>query len=1045
MIQQIVKELIVLARLRLCLSGAMLGSRWQFLFTLALCIASASLWAEDIKFAQQIQPILADKCFTCHGPDAAERQAGLRLDIAVNAKRQLESGSVAIVPGSPTDSELVRRILSTDPDEVMPPPDAKDPLTRQEKDWLAAWIQQGAQYEKHWAYQVPQQTDPPEVAGSAWQDNPIDRFVLSAMQSRGLEPSAEANRYTLIRRLTLTLTGLPPTIKEVDAFVAEARPDAYERLVDRLLSESTYGEHMARNWLDVARYADSNGYSLDASREIWAWRDWVINALNNNMPFDQFTIEQIAGDLLPSATDSQIIATGFHRNTMFNEEGGIDPEEFRTKAVKDRVSTTMTAWMGATMMCCECHDHKYDPLSQKEFYQLYAFFNNVPETGGGHTTKPKPFFDLPLTADRQKEIDDLEKNLAAAIEARDDARNRIKESVAHWERDLNAGPDPVIWTILDPLEFTSEVGAELKKLEDLSILSGGPRPEKDAITVVADTDLPKITAVKVELLPDPSLPAGGSGRSDSGEGILSMLSATAAPKSSTTDGQPLSFSAATADYSHLKTKVEGVLDPSQTGWGVGGETGRRHYAILTVAEPSNRKDGTRLRFQLHQDVSEFCCGYLLGRFRLSVTNAPGPFTADGPGVSSAVEPILAKTADRRSEAEIEQLLKYYDSEVNAHLTDAVNVLTVARDDAKNTKHVTMVMKELEEPRDTFIQKGGSFLDPADTVEPAVPAVFHPLHVDGDRQPNRLDLARWLTDPNNPLMARVTVNRLWQHVFGSGLVGTPEEFGTRGELPTHPELLDWLATEFVRSGWDVKGILRLMVTSTTFRQASAATPATLEHDAKNRYYARGPRARLDGETIRDLALAVSGLLNPKIGGRSVFPYQIGSLWKDRGLGVWSTSTGDDLYRRSMYTYWRRAIPHPFFTTFDAPSREFCVVSRSRTNTPLQALATLNSKHCAEAARVFADRILKQGLSTDADRIEFAFRCCVARPPQQRESELLLQLLYDRARYFRQHSDEATKVPSIGEAPVATSGTPEEIAAWTVVANALLNLDETLTRP
>ena len=1010
-------------------------------FALLLFCAPIALQADEVHFIRQIQPILADHCFTCHGPDEAERQADLRLDIPAEAVRELDSGVAAIVPGKPADSELVRRILSTDEFQVMPPADADARLTQQEKDLLVAWIRQGAGYQKHWAYVAPQRPELPTVTNGSWVRTPIDEFILASIEQQELRVSAPADRYTLIRRLSLTLTGLPPTIEEVDAFVTNEDPKAYERLVDRLMKESSYGEHMARQWLDVARYADSNGYHVDTTRHIWAWRDWVISAFNENMPFDQFTVEQLAGDLLPGATDSQIIATGFHRNTMFNEEGGIDPEEFRTKAVKDRVSTTMTAWMGATMMCCECHDHKYDPLTQKEFYQLYAFFNNVPETGGGFTTKPKPFFDLPQTADQQKNIHSLERQLAAATKTRDDAKNCLKESAAKWEREFKAGPDPVVWTVLDPLTLTSSGGAELKKLDDFSVKSGGTRPDSDITTFVADTDLSKITAVKLELLPDPDFPAAGSGRFEGGLSVLTMLSATTAPRSDPAAEQPVAFIAAVADYSQSGFEVEGAIDESKIGWAVHGQTGQRHHAILTISDPTERAGETRIAFQLYQTIG---LGHVLGRYRISVTNVPGPFTADQPAVTSTIQPILGKPTDQRSAAEATQLLAYYEHEVKADLTDFVNRLTAAHDTAKTKRQTTMVMTEMDEPRDAFIQTGGSFLVPGDAVQAAVPAVFHPLHVEGDKTPGRLELAQWLTDPQNPLIARVTVNRLWQQVFGSGLVGSPEEFGTRGELPTHPELLDWLATEFVRTGWDMKSMLRLMVTSTTFRQSSEVTPATLEHDPENRFLARGPRHRLDGETIRDSALAISGLLNRQIGGPSVYPYQTGNLWLERGLGEWPTSKGDALYRRSMYTFWRRAVPHPYFAVFDAPSREFCVVKRPRTNTPLQALATLNSKHFAEASRVFADRILKQSLSNDFDRIAFAFRSCVARPPQERESQQLLKLLNDRKQYFRQNGDEAAKVPGIGEAPDATGGTPEDVAAWTVVANVLLNLDETLTR-
>jgi len=769
-----------------------------------------------IDYNRQVRPILSNNCFMCHGPDATHRQGGLRLDVPDAPLKAADSGAMAVVPGKPDQSELVRRVFSADPDEVMPPPDSDRRLKSEEKELLKTWIAQGAKFQTHWSFVPPRRPPLPQVKDTAWPRNAIDHFVLARLETAGLQPTREADKTTLIRRLTLDLTGLPPTLAEIDAFLADTGDQAYERLVDRLLANPHYGERLALDWLDAARFADTHGFHIDSGRDMTRWREWVIDACNRNQPFDQFTVEQLAGDLLPNAMPEQQLASGFNRNHMINFEGGAIPEEYHHAYLVDRVNTTGTVWLGLTVGCVQCHDHKYDPISQKEYYQLYAFFHNVPENGlDGSKGNAAPLIRVP-SAEQQRRADEL----AAAIQEAESQPN----------------------------------GADSAKLKEL----------KEA------------------------------------------------------------------------------------------------QAALDKQIPTS-----------------------------------------------------------------------------------------------------MVMAEMAQPRDTFVHVRGEYDKLGEKVTAGVPAFLPPLPAGAPN--NRLGLAQWLVDPGHPLTARVTVNRYWQMLFGTGLVKTAEDFGSQGELPSHPELLDWLAVEFQtpvpspgtegKQAWNVKALIKLLVMSATYRQASTVTAELQAKDPDNRLLARGPRHRLPAEFIRDQALAVSGLLNDQIGGASVSPYQPPGIWEElasRADGKnWTAqeyvqSHGRDLYRRTMYTFWKRTAPPPSLVTFDAPDRETCVVRRARTNTPLQALVLMNDPTYVEASRKLAERILTEGGQTVEQRIAFAFRLATARQPRDRELEVLKTVLQRQQEVFRSQAEAAVKLLGVGEAPRDDKLDAAELAAWTMVASTILNLDETLTK-
>jgi mono/diheme cytochrome c family protein len=1008
-------------------------------------VPAAALAAPD--FAKEIEPLLVKRCSECHGPD--KQKADLRLDTRAAALKPAKSGRAALVPGNAEASELLQRITSTDPDEVMPPKGEK--LTAAEVATLRQWISAGAVWPegealKHWAFQKVTRPEPPPVTQpQAVVRNEVDRFILARLSPEQLTQQPEADRTTLIRRATLDLTGLPPTWAEVEAFVNDPAPNAYELLVDRLLASPHYGEHMARGWLDLARYADSNGYQVDLARSIWPYREWVINAFNRNQPFDQFTIDQLAGDLVPNPTLEQKIATGFNRNTKVNDEGGGDAEEYRTKAVKDRVATLGTAWLGLTLACAECHTHKYDPITHEDYYRLYAFFNNSTDAGnysvGPNVEVPKP--DLSQTEGFVRaRLEQARKELA-------NAEAKLAAEQAKWEKSVAKKGD--VWRVLNLKNANSTGGSGYTNLADGSLLGTGVNPIYDTISVEADTDLTGITAVLLEVLPDPSLPKNGPGRwGASGNFILDEFAFAAAPKSGPVPANTnLFFAGATADWEQQYYRAEHAVDRNpKTGWAIGPKFGERHFLIAHLQEPAGFKGGSKLSFKFeHYHGNSHC----IGRFRLSVTTekdlaALWPVSAD---VRAAVAAVPASRTPEQT-----KLIAATQRASSATLRGLEGKLFRLEQKQKQLaaqKFTSLVMQERGEPkpRDTYIHLRGDFLTPGKAVTAGVPAAFPALAV--NEPGNRLALARWLVDPANPLTARVTVNRFWERCFGTGLVKTSEDFGRQGEAPSHPELLDWLASEFIRTGWDVKAMQKLLLTSATYRQNAATDAKRLEKDFYNRLLARGPRFRMDGEMIRDHALAVSGLLNPKLGGPSVYPVQVPNLWKEIGflrpeigMDEWPVSEGPDLYRRGLYTFWRRVCTYPTFATFDAPSREVCVARRPRTNTPLQALAALNDPTLLEAARVFAQRILTEGGPDDAARVEFAFRTCLGRTPTKEEAKRLLAYVRQQQSSFSRDAKSAAELVNVGSADRSASLDERKLAAWMMLANVLFNLDEALTK-
>lgn len=889
----------------------------------------------------------------------------------------------------------------------------------------------------HWAFLPPRDAPPPNVSDPSWVRNPIDAFILARLDQEGLQPSAEVSRERLLRRVSLDLTGLPPTIEEIDAFLADESPDAYEKVVDRLLASPHYGERQAQFWLDLARYADTAGYHVDMHRDMWAYRDWVIEAFNRDLPFDQFTIEQLAGDMLPNATKAQLIATGFHRNTMFNEEGGIDPEEFRTKAVVDRVGTTGTVWMGLTLACAECHDHKYDPLSQKEFYQLYAVFNNSPDTGGGTYVPQKPLIHL-LSDEQEKNLEGIRSGIQDQETVLETTTTELETDQREWEERFRAGYE---WTPLDPCCFTSKNHARLSLQPDGSLLASGILPSTDVYEIRALTDLKGITAVRLETLPHESFPAGRLIRHQQGRPGLAEFTVNIAPAD-----QPESSTRAamlmptTLEYTE---NIHRLVDERLTaGWGTPATRTEAVEVLFEFENPVGFESGTELKIVLDQSNGGHSP---IGRFRLSLTDAPRPVRIPPADVQQ-----LVKASESRTEDQVKLVADYFRKA--APRLDPVR--EELRDLKKSEKAIidsvstTLVMEELPEPRETFIHVRGNFLLAGDKVEPALPAL---LQTGPTAEPlNRLTLAKWLVSDRNPLVGRVVMNRLWQQFFGIGLVETTEDFGVRCEPPSHPELLDWLALEFTRQGWSMKAMRKLLVMSAAYRQSANATQELMEKDPRNRLLARGPRFRLDAEGIRDQALAASGLLIPRIGGPSVFPPQPAGVWKDLvslGYGVddWIESKGEDKYRRGLYTYIRRSSPYSPFMTFDGTSREYCNVKRARTNTPLQALMVLNDPAYLEAALAVGRRVVQECTDSDSKvRAGYAARLVLGRKATDHEVDHLVKLYDEQVARFRSSTEALEGAKAMTGALPTGEVDLAEWAAWGMVGSVLLNLDETVTK-
>ena len=957
--------------------------RYLLLFLGIVCCASA----ETISYNRDIRPILSDNCFACHGFDLKKREADLRLDTFEGATVD-NDGVTAIVPGSVEKSELWRRIHSTDEDEVMPPPKTHKTISAEQKAKLRKWIEQGAPYEKHWSF-VPPVAAIPAVKETAWPRNPIDHFVLAQLEEKGLKPSTEAVKEALIRRVTLDLTGLPPTLPEIDAFLTDTSQDAYEKVVDRLLASPHFGERMAVDWLDAARYADTNGFQVDRDREIWAWRDWVIGAFNRNLPFDQFTIEQLAGDLLPNPTLDQIIATGFSRNTMLNEEGAIDIEEFLNEYASDRAETTVAVWLAQTLNCCRCHDHKYDPLTARDFYSMKAFFNNVPELGAGN-------YNASIRVNSPPQI----KLPAPEIEAE---IAKLRAEIAKSQQ-IQA-TSTVAWKTLAPTLLKSASGAALAIQQDGSILASGENSAKETYTLTAPVTLGTISTIRLEALPDDSLPARGPGRAVNGNFVMTDISMLVnAPAAA---ARPVAFKNAIATFSQEQFPVAHAIDADQnSGWAIQPEFGKPHTAEFTPDAPITVEPGATVTLTLSFHSPNV--SHQLGRFRLAITDAP----------SSLV--LVAGDQIEAMKKKIQEL-----------------ELTIP---------TTLVMAEMPAPRPTFVLTRGAFNQRAEKVEPATPAALPPMAADLPR--NRLGLAKWLVSPENPLTARVAVNRFWQQVFGYGLVKTSEDFGSQGASPSHPELLDWLAMDFTAKGWDMKRLMKLMVTSATYRQGAAFTPELVENDPENRLLARSGRNRLMGEFIRDQALAVSGLLVNKLGGPSVKPYHPPGIYEQltEGKGTLSyvPGTGEDLFRRSLYTYWKRSVPHPAMLSFGTPFREVCAIQRPRSNTPLQALNLMNDPTYVEASRFLAVRMMES--SADApQRLAFGFRTALARAPRPAEMTILERAHQRALADFRADPEAAKALLAVGTKPADPKYDPAELAALASVAGTILCMDETVTKP
>jgi hypothetical protein len=992
--------------------------------------------APAVDFARDVRPILSDRCFACHGPDEATRKVGLRLDTEEGAKKS-RGAHTPVIPGDVAGSELLKRVAPANPAMRMPPPySGRKPLSEQEVATLRTWIEQGAKWQGHWSFTAPVRPAEPPVQKRTWVRNPIDRFILARLEREGLTPSPEADRARLLRRVSFDLTGLPPTLAELDSFLADRSAEAYEEAVDRLLASPRYGERMAVEWLDAARYADTHGYQVDPAKEMWPWRDWVIDAFNRNMPYDRFTIEQLAGDLLPNATLEQKIATGFQRNNRINSETGSIAEEFHAENLVDRVSTLGTVWLGLTVGCARCHDHKFDPIPTREFYSLYAFFNSVDEAGNGGPSDGrgnfKPYLRLPAPElEVQLVAKDAElKNARAKLAAID---QRLEPLQAAWER--NALTWQPKWEVLTPLNLKADNGVTLKALPDGSVLAGGAMPPASIYQLTAGTALRNITAFRLEMLPDASLPGGGSGRGAGGKGVVTLFEARI-------DNRRVDLGRITADFKSEESELNLVVSPAdqlKRGWGVNPEMNKPHYAVIETARMQGSGEKITFTFRIGSEYE----GAAVGRFRISVTDSEYPEV-----VPEQMAAILRTAPADRTAKDSAALTRYFVTHPVERRLAAQEVakLETERRTIENKIPSTMVMSEMAAPRDTFVLMRGAYDKPGEKVTPAVLSFLPPMPADAPR--NRLGLARWLMDPANPLTARVAVNRYWQMYFGTGLVKTAEDFGSQGEAPSHPELLDWLATEFIRSGWDVKAIQRLIVTSAAYRQSSIATPALRERDPENRLIARGPRVRLPAEMIRDQALEVSGLLSTKMGGPSVKPYQPEGLWEQlsafQGKKLFERSTGEDLWRRSVYSYWKRTVPPPSLTIFDAPTREACVVRRQLSSTPLQALALLNDEMYIETARKFAERIIKEGGASPSQRLAWALRAATSRPATDAEVRVLEQGLTRRLAQYRADARSAEKLLAAGESPRDRSIDPAELAAYTTAASVILNLDEVITR-
>lgn len=1019
---------------------------FQLIVSASMALLCAAAEADDgVEFNRDVRAILSEHCFECHGPDADNREADLRLDLEADAHLS------AIVSGDAAGSPLFDRITSDDADVIMPPTSAKKPLSRKQVDVLKRWINEGAKYEKHWAFMPITRPDVPAGAESA-----IDYFVNERLKQASLRPAGAADRATLLRRVTFDLIGLPPTPGELAAFLADDSASSYETVVDRLLDSKHFGEHMALPWLEAARYADTSGYQADWERFMWPWRNWVIDAFNNNMPFDQFTVEQLAGDMLPNAEQSQILATGFNRNHRINDEGGVIAAEYAVEYVVDRIDTTSTVWLGLTMGCCRCHDHKYDPLPQQDFYNMFALFNNVPEKGkDGRVGYSLPILNYPNPS-VGKQLASLRTKLTSLHSDLETAASAAGELQAQWKRQFKlerSSAAKTSWRILNPATVKGTGQVKFKALPDGSYLRRGQNPATSTYSItVSAKELEAaaesgITAIQLEALTDPSLTAKSLSASSNGNFVLSEFKADLLRGKTPA---PLKFKTSAADHSQANYPARNAIDGDpKTGWAVEGQLRiENRKLVLVLNEALKPEKGDRLRIQL-QHASQFA-QHCIGRFRLSTTNSTTPSIDGKPTHSPAL--IAAVNAIQPTAAQKKYLLRKF-SDTHPEFKKQRDAIAATEkqiaDVSRNEFVKVMVMSEMATPRETFVLDRGAY-DAPNKEKPATPDAPSVLGGLGDLPHDRLGFARWLVADEHPLTSRVTVNRFWQQFFGRGIVETAEDFGSQGIPPSHPRLLDWLASEFRDSGWNTKSLIRKIVTSETYKRSSVVDPVHLAKDPRNIWLARAPRVRLSGYQLRDQTLQASGLFVRTIGGPSVKPYQPPGLWsevsfqsKNRSTDFYVQDHGEKLYRRGLYTFWKRSVAPPMLANFDAAGREMCTVRSTRTSTPLQALNLMNDVTFVEGARGMAQRMMTEVDGIANQRLAFGLALVgIESTPGKLRT---LHSSYDGYReYFQANPAAASEFLSNGEWQHDEKLDSIQLAAFTAVASVILNLDEVVVR-
>ena len=1028
-----------------------------------------------LSFAHDVLPILSDHCFSCHGPDEASRQADLRLDVREQALRTVDQVT-PVVPGRPEVSELVRRIRTTDEDVVMPPLDTLKPLSKDQKGILERWIDEGAPYAGHWAFTPPVRPDPPVVPESDWVRNTIDHFVLKRLETEDLQPSPTADREIWLRRVTLDLTGLPPTIEELDHYLADRSPNAESHVVERLLKSEAHAERMAMHWLDAARYADTNGYNNDEVRTMWPWRDWVIQAVHSGMPYDQFLTEQLAGDLLPDPTLSQRVATGFNRNHVLTTEGGIIREEYQAEYVADRVHTAATVFMGISLQCARCHDHKFDPFTQRDYYRFAAYFNNIRDRLASYNSArmADPVVKVPSQA-QQRELESLAARQQALIAQLEHRAAQIDANVAAWEAALT----PNEFADLGVLGLTAHFGLDEndgQKTQDSiapnhsAVIHGsatleagisgqalrfdgstfidagqvGSFDSEDSFSVAAWFKADSASAGAIlSKMDDENAHRGYDVLIMNGHAVSHLIHSWPDKAFKVVTKQPVSLN----EWHHIVVAYDGTRQATGLQLFIDGELQKVDIDTNNLLEGTLSTDKS---FHIGRRNTSLPFHGLIDEvqiYSICLSSAEAMQLAQG-GKLDRLSSILALRPEQRRDEQREQLKQFYTNRIDIQsleLGEAVQAISQRTEEINRVLPATMIMQEMTDRRKTNILIRGQYDQLGEEVMPGLPAA---LVGDNDiPEAARLDLARWLTDPTHPLTARVAVNRWWEMLFGTGLVETAEDFGVQGTRPSHPELLDWLATELIRQNWDQRAILKMIALSSTYRQSSAVTQERRDADPNNRLLSRGPRWRLPAEMVRDNALAISGLLHRQVGGPSVKPYQPAGLWEDVSVSrrdKYVADTGPSLYRRSMYTFWKRTCPPPGMSTFDAPDRETCIIRRARTNTPLQALVLLNDPTYVEAARAFAERIIRHDLDDDK-RLTFAFRSCIARLPNDRERDVVLELLTAARKRFTEEPDAAQQLLSVGSSNADAKIEPTELAAWTSVASILLNMDESISKP